>query len=92
MFYRPAANRTRVTLRAVDVITEPDFAFRNEQTLPIEGFIAVPDHLDYDITPDGDRLVMVFPADQADPGATTTPQINVVLNWFQKLTERVPVP
>ena len=65
LFYRPllASNAER-TLRSVDVLTAPDFAFRNEQTLPIEGFITVGGYRDYDITPDGERLVMVFPADQ----------------------------
>ena len=40
--------------------------------------------------PDGERLVMVFPADQI--GDASPPQINIVLNWFQELTELVPVP
>jgi hypothetical protein len=39
--------------------------------------------------PDGERLVMVFPADQT--GDASPPQINIILNWFQELTERVPV-
>jgi hypothetical protein len=36
---------------------------------------------------------MVFPADQAD-FVTETPdeQINIVLNWFEELKARVPVP
>ena len=32
---------------------------------------------------------MVFPADQGEASAR---QINMVLNWFQELTERVPIP
>ena len=40
--------------------------------------------------PDGERLVMVFPADQT--GDVSPPQINMILDWFQELTERVPVP
>ena len=68
---------------------EPDFAFRNEQTLPIEGFTVMSSYRGYDITPDGERLVMVFPADQT--GDASPPQINLILNWFQELTERVPV-
>ena len=64
LFYRPIAGTAGITLRSVDVVTEPDFAFRNEQTLPIEGFTVVGGYRDYDIMPDGERLVMVFPADQ----------------------------
>ncbi len=45
------------------IATQPAFAFSNEQTLPIEGFTVVGFYRDYDITPDGERLVMVFPAD-----------------------------
>ena len=72
-----------MTLRSVDVVTAPDFAFRNEQTLPIEGFTVVPLYRDYDIMPDGERLVMVFPANQT--GDASPPQINMVLNWFEEL-------
>ena len=94
LFYRGVGSATPAEpeLRSVDVVTEPDFAFRNEQTLPIEGFISLAFYRDYDITNNGERLVMVFPADQAEPGEAASPQINVILNWFQELTERVPVP
>ncbi len=47
---------------------------------------------DYDISPDGKRLLMMFPADQPDSGEPSRPQINIVLNWFEELKERVPVP
>ena len=94
LFYRPAIRflGTGVgTLLSVDVVTEPTFALGDQQTLPIEGFTIVAFHRDYDITPDGERLLMVFPADQTED-ATTMTQINIVLNWFQELTERVPLP
>ena len=43
--------------------------------------------------PDGDRLVVVVPADgtATDEAQGARPQINVVLNWFSELRERVPV-
>ena len=42
----------------------------------------------FDIAPDGQRFMMIKRGgEDAAP-----PQINVVLNWFQELTERVPVP
>jgi len=47
---------------------------------------------DYDMRPDGKQQLMVFPVDQADSGDPARPQINVVLNWFEELKERVPVP
>ena len=41
LFYRPPALRSGLTLKSVDVVTEPEFSFSNEQTLPIDGFITV---------------------------------------------------
>ena len=46
----------------------------------------------YDIAPDGQRFLMVSTQDASEAGAVVSPQINVVLNWFEELTERVPVP
>ncbi len=43
---------------------------------------------DYDVTPDGQRFIMI----ERVKSETITRQINIVLNWFEELTERVPVP
>ncbi len=94
LFYRTSGasgGTGRVFLRSVDIVTEPSFAFSNEQTLPVEGFTGARGYRDYDMSPDGERLLMVFPADQADSGEAARHQINVVLNWFDELKERVPV-
>ncbi|WP_171039874.1 hypothetical protein, partial [Streptococcus pseudopneumoniae] len=88
----PGARTAGITLRSVDIVTQPAFAFSNEQTLPVEGFNVVIDYRDYDMSPDGKRLLMVFPADRPDSGEPARPQINVVLNWFEELKEMVPVP
>ena len=45
----------------------------------------------YDITPDGERFVMIKEGAEAGEQAAS-PQLSVVLNWFNELTERVPVP
>ena len=91
LFYRPRASG-RNTLRSVDIVGEPAFSFSNEQTLPVEGFNVVLSYRDYDMSPDGERLLMVFPADQPDTGEPARPQINVIFNWFEELKARVPVP
>ena len=44
----------------------------------------------YDVGPDGDRFLMVKPFGDENGGAS--PHINIVLNWFEELQERVPVP
>ena len=91
LFYRSVSTSTGNRLRSVDIETEPDFSFPNEQVLPAEGFTVVAYHRDYDITPDGERFLMVFPADRsADALRNTT--FNIVLNWFEELKVRVPVP
>jgi len=41
----------------------------------------------YDVTPDGQRFLMLKPSEQAQAART---QINVVLNWFEELKRRVP--
>jgi Tol biopolymer transport system component len=92
LFYRPIATTAGRTLRSVDIVTEPAFGFSNEQTLPVEGFNVVSGYRDYDMSPDGKRLLMVFPADRPDSGEPVRPQINIVLNWFEELKARVPVP
>jgi Tol biopolymer transport system component len=81
-------------LMGIDITTDAAFAFGNEQALGIRGFIGQGLLTrSYDITPDGQRFLMVFPAAQADSvTATSDEQINIVLNWFEELKERVPVP
>ena len=91
MFYRPVSTTAGVTLRSVDVERAPAFTFSNEQTLPIDGFIVVAYHRDYDIEPDDERFVMVFPADPREASEPDSPEIIVVQNWFEELKARVPV-
>jgi hypothetical protein len=45
----------------------------------------------FDITPDG-KFIGVIPSGQTQTGTPATPQIHVVLNWFEDLKQRVPVP
>ncbi len=95
LFYRRTFLEAAVAprLMTVDIATDPRFIFSNERTLPIEGFLLVSTQdWDYDITPEGDRFVMLFPVDQTDSAQPTGPQINVVLNWLEELAERAPVP
>ena len=41
----------------------------------------------YDVSADGQRFLMLRPVEQ--PSQSTT-QINVVLNWFEELKQKVP--
>jgi len=40
---------------------------------------------DYDVSPDGQRFLMLKASEQAQAA-----QINVVQNWFEELKQRVP--
>jgi Tol biopolymer transport system component len=76
---------------AVSVTTRPTFTFGNPVPVPRpaaagrSGF-----ERDYDITLDGKRFLGVVAAGQTASGAPATPQIQVVLNWFEELKARVP--
>ncbi len=83
LFYR---NGDR--MMAVEITTEPTFSASTPRLLfegsflRSAGFPAF-----YDVTPDGQRFVML---QQVGPDSGAT-QINVVLNWFEELKQRVPV-
>jgi hypothetical protein len=40
----------------------------------------------YDVSPDGQRFLMLKPSEQE----VAPTQINVVLNWFEELKQKVP--
>jgi serine/threonine-protein kinase len=73
-------------MMVVDITTQPGFAAGKPRML-FEGRYErspVQSH-NYDVSSDGQRFLMLKPTEQA---ATT--QINVVLNWFEELKQRVP--
>jgi Tol biopolymer transport system component len=82
LFYR-AGNKMTV----VQVATQPAFSAGKPTVLFEGGYVQTPRSLpNYDVSPDGQRFVMLRAAEQAQ--APT--HINVVLNWFEELKRRVP--
>jgi Tol biopolymer transport system component len=76
-------------LKFVDVQTKPAFTVSEPKPLPIT--IENTQGRPYDLTQDGKTfLVMHRPVETAS-SEKSAPQINVVLNWFRELQERVPV-
>jgi Tol biopolymer transport system component len=76
-------------LKFVDVQTKPAFSFSEPKSLPIT--IENTQGRPYDISQDGKTfLVMQRPGETASSEKPAL-QINVVLNWFRELQERVPV-
>ena len=76
---------------AVDVQTRPGFTFAKATPLPIDGTLQIHPERNYDITPDGKQFLVLLTAPVADSDDRPPLQINVVLNWFEELKQRVPV-
>ncbi|MBI3400335.1 MAG: serine/threonine-protein kinase [Acidobacteria bacterium] len=77
-------------LASVTVATQPTLTFSNPVLVP-RGFSvsATGAPRNYDVAPDG-RIVGVLDSGLTQSGALVTPQIQVVLNWFEELKARVP--
>ena len=86
LFYNPGPGQ----FESVPVTTRPTFAFGKPVALP-RPFPGAPPQArrSYDITPDG-KFVSPIPAGQSRSGTAAAPQIQVVLNWFTELKQRVP--
>jgi eukaryotic-like serine/threonine-protein kinase len=76
----------------VNVTTKPSFAIGNPVELPFNVYGARGPGFgrDSDVFPDGKRFLTVLPSDPTAP-AGRPQQMNVVLNWFEELKQRVPV-
>jgi eukaryotic-like serine/threonine-protein kinase len=83
LFYR-SGNK----VMAVEIATQPSFSAGKPRML-FEGRYVLGQAIttNYDVSPDGQRFLMVKPAEQEQAPPT---QINVVLNWFEELKRRVP--
>jgi hypothetical protein len=93
LFFRRAANTGEpMQIMGLEIATAGGITFRNPRTLPIQGAIMTLGYRDFDITPDGERFVMIYPAELADRQALPRARIDVVLNWQQEVVSRVPVP
>jgi Tol biopolymer transport system component len=89
LFYRVGVSTRE---EVVKVTTKPSFSVGNPEMVST-GLIRSRGRYprEYDITPDGKRFIGVIAAGQTQSGARATPQINVVLNWFEELKSRLPV-
>jgi serine/threonine-protein kinase len=83
LFYRSGDK-----LMAVDIATQPGFSAGKPRVLFEGRYEPTPATFpNYDVSPDGQRFLMLKPSEQEAAAAT---QINVVLNWFEELKRRVP--
>jgi Tol biopolymer transport system component len=83
LFYRSGGK-----MMAVDIATQPSFAAGKPRMLFEGPYEAPPVPIaNYDVSPDGQRFLMVKPSEQEQAAPT---KINVVLNWFEELKQKVP--
>jgi serine/threonine-protein kinase len=83
LFYRSGDK-----IMAVEIITQPSFSAGKSKVLFGGSYQPTPATLtNYDVSPDGQRFLMLKPSEQAQAAPT---QINVVLNWFEELKHKVP--
>jgi eukaryotic-like serine/threonine-protein kinase len=81
---------------AVGVEIEPTFKPGNPKIL-FKGkyrFSSANGYLFWDVSPDGKRFLMLKPSASAGAAPTEAgprPKINIVINWFEELKQRVPV-
>jgi len=88
-------------LKAVEVETEPTFKLVKSEILfrPEDiGFGLAATSQSYDVDPDGKRFLMLKEAATADDESQAEEftfeaprKINIVLNWFEEIKEKVPV-
>ena len=91
LFYR-TVNQTGAapqTLRKIDVTTDPSFTFATEETVAIGTFMSTGYYRSFDVTPDGERFLVVLPAERTEVD-TPQPRFIVVQNWFEELRRLVP--
>jgi eukaryotic-like serine/threonine-protein kinase len=83
LFYRSSDK-----MMAVEITSQPSFAAGKPRVLfegkYLSAVFTVPN---YDVSPDGQRFLMLKPIEEAQAAPT---QINVVLNWFEELKQKVP--
>jgi eukaryotic-like serine/threonine-protein kinase len=83
LFYR-SGNK----MMAVGIITQPTFVAGKPKVLFEGQYQTNPTmNANYDVSADGQRFLMLKPTSAQDSAPT---QINVVLNWFEELKQRVP--
>ena len=88
MFFRTGARHEKMMV--VEYQTQPTFTAGKPRLLFEGNYVAnvsTAAGAFYSVSPDGQRFLMTKTADQ--PQASLT-QINMVLNWFEELKQKVP--
>ena len=82
---------------AVSVKTAPTFSLETPRTLfrgMYVGNVFVGGNFDFatwDVSPDGKRFLMMKEQGTTASGSSGPRKINIVVNWFEELKQRVPL-
>lgn len=82
LFYRSDS------IMRVSVETDPAFSRSTPEALFENSYIAGPNS--YDMSPDGQRFLMIKESDGSEPSAAAD-ELIIVENWFEVLKERAPI-
>src|SRR5262245_27140393 len=77
--------RYRDQMMVVEINTQPTFNAAGPKVVFAGSFAQSPGRYNYDVSPDGQRFVMLN-EDERSPT-----QIHVLTNWFNELLQRVPL-
>ena len=90
LFY--VAGPAPARLMVVPVQTDPTFVPENSQELFELPDMRRGEGRTYDVSSDGQRFLTLNTVGHETDADASSPQINIVQNWFEELKERVPVP
>jgi serine/threonine-protein kinase len=79
---------------AIPVTTSPRFSFGTPTAVERAGRVEGPalNRRNHDLLPDGRFIGVVQAGERINTAATYSTRINIVLNWFEELKQRVPRP
>ncbi len=79
-------------MMVVPIETEPTFRAGDPEVLFQQQYFVYLLSRSYDVSPDGQRFLMIKEGPATDDGSARPAQITVVLNWFDELQRLVPTP
>jgi hypothetical protein len=77
-------------MMTVPIETGPTFKAGAPKVLFKGKYLSSQAGLQYSVIPDGQRFLMIKDAAAKPGSAAPRQQINIVLNWFEELKQRVP--
>ncbi len=93
LFYvQPGPSRQLISVSLETGDTDRAFVFGDREAILDWPYFTIARGRTYDVSPDGQRFLVLTPAAGDGEGDAPQPEIHVVLNWFEELKARVPVP